>query len=108
MKKKDSTLRLCIDCRELNKVTVKNKYPLPRIDDLFDRLRGAQFFSKLDLNTAYHQVRIAPGDTHKTGFRTIFGHYEYLVMPFGLTNAPSQFQAVINRVLQIYIYLQLY
>ena len=103
VKKKDGTLRLCIDYRQLNKITVKNKYPLPRIDDLFNQLKGASVFSKIDLRSGYHQLRINDMDVHNTAFRTWYEHYEFLVMPFGLTNAPTAFMDLMNRVFRSYV-----
>lgn len=97
--KKDGTLRLCVDYRGLNAITVKNRYPLPLISETLDRLAGAKIFTQLDLRDAYHRIRIRQGDEWKTAFRTRYGHYEYLVMPFGLVNAPATFQSYINRAL---------
>jgi len=103
VKKKDGSMRLCIDYRDLNKVTVKNKYPLPRVDDLFDQLQGSTVFSKIDLRSGYHQLKIAESDVPRTAFRTRYGHYEFLVMSFGLTNAPSAFMDMMNRVFREYL-----
>ena len=100
--KKDGTLRFCVDYRALNKFTVKNSYPLPRIDGLMDQLGDAQFFSTIDLRSGYHQVRIAESDIPKTAFSTRYGHYEYTVVPFGLTNAPAEFMSIMNDVFQEY------
>ncbi|KAB2625910.1 S ribonuclease [Pyrus ussuriensis x Pyrus communis] len=103
VRKKDGTLTLCIDYRQLNRVTIKNRYPLPRIDDLFDQLRGACVFSKINLRSSYYQLKISRDDVPKTTFRTRYGHYEFLVMPFGLTNAPAAFMDLMNRVFQPYL-----
>ncbi|XP_068317046.1 uncharacterized protein [Pyrus communis] len=98
--KKDGTLSLCIDYRQLNWITIKNRYPLPRIDDLFDQLRGVCVFSKIDLRSGYYQLKIKSEDVPKTTFRTRYGHYEFLVMPFGLTNTPAAFMDLMNQSFQ--------
>ncbi|KAA0052195.1 pol protein [Cucumis melo var. makuwa] len=103
VKKKDGSMRLCIDYRELNKVTVKNKYPLPRIDDLFDQLQGATVFSKIDLQSGYHQLRIKDSNVSKTSFCSRYGYYEFIVMSFGLTNAPAMFMDLMNRVFREFL-----
>jgi hypothetical protein len=103
LKKKDDTLRLCIYHKQLNKMTIKNKYPLPRIDDLFDQLRGSTIFSKIYFRYGYHQVRIKYEDIHKTTFTTRYGHYEFVVVPFGITNSPTTFMCLMNNVLRKFL-----
>jgi hypothetical protein len=103
VEKKDDTKRMCIDYRSLNEVTIKNKYPLPIIEDLFDQLRGASVFSKIDLRSGYHQLRIRPSDIPKTSFITKYGLYEFTVMSIGLTNAPAYFMYLMNSVFMDYL-----
>ena len=103
VKKKDGSSRLCVDYRQLNKLTIKNKYPLPRIDDLLDQLRGVAVFSKIDLRFGYHQILVKPKDVQKTTFRSRYDHYEYVVMLFGVTNAPAIFMDYMNRIFRPYL-----
>jgi hypothetical protein len=103
MGKKDGTQRMCVDYRALNEVTIKNKYPFPRIEDLFGQLKGGKVFSKIDLRSGYHQLRIRPSDIAKTAFTTRYGLYEYTVMSFGLTNAPAYFMYLMNKVFMEYL-----
>ena len=102
-KKKDKTLLLCIDYRQLNRVTIKNRHPLPMIDDLFDQLRGAWVYSKIDFHTGYHQLRVREANIPRTTFRTRYGHFEFTVMPFGLMNALVAFIDLMHRVFQPYL-----
>ena len=96
-------MRLCIDYRELNKVTIKNKYMLPRRDDFFYQLPGIKVFSKIDQRFGYHKLKVREEDVPKTTFKTQYGHYEYLVMPFGFTNAPAAFMDLMNKVFEDYL-----
>ena len=103
MKKKDGSIRMRNDYRELNKLTVKNQYPLPRVDDLFNQLQGARHFFKINLRSGYHQIRVHEDDISKTAFRTRYSHFKFTVMSFGLTNAPTMFMVLMNRVCKPYL-----
>lgn len=103
VKKKDNRLRLCNDYRKLNNLTIKNRYPLPHIKCLFDQLREATIFSKIDLRFGYHQVHIKHEDIYKIAFQMSYGHYEFVIVPFGLTNAPATFMCLVNNVLHPYL-----
>ena len=103
LKKKDGTMQMCIDYRQLNKITIKNCYPLPRINDLFDQVGGENIFSKIILRYGHHKVRICDEDIHKTSFHTWYNHYEFVVIPFSLTNAPANFMCVMNNIFNKYL-----
>jgi len=103
VKKKDGSSRLCVDYKQLNKMMIKNKYPLPRIDDLMDQLHVSSAFSKTDQRSGYHQILVKADDVQKTAFRSRYGHYEYMVMPFGVTNAPTLFMDYMNRIFRPFL-----
>lgn len=103
VKKKDGSLQLCVDYRQLNRVTIRNQYPLPHTNNIFDQMKGATIFSKIDLQTEYHQLRVNEEDISKTTFQTCFGHYDFVVVPFGLSNSPGVFMSLMNGVFRNYL-----